>query len=242
MRNVRVIGIAVAALAAGLSSLEAAGTRSEPPRIREAKALQRITLTFEAGPLKDAFRELEAAAGVSIRPLWRDARHHIGLDPEAEVTIHLSNVSIFAAMDRLLETIDVEEGGGATWQRAADGAWQIGPRSRLNAYKRVHLYDISDLIRIIPNHRSGPSIDLQQALTNSGSPITGTDAGGQWLEELPPMRDRAEELVDLIQAIVEPDQWSANGGNGGTIRIVGSTLIVNAPDYLHRALSAQAAR
>lgn len=245
MKDARVIGIATAALVFSLPLAAAPAQppeRSAPAKAEARKAPPLVSLAIEGRSLKEAVREIEAAAGVRIHPMWRDASHHTGLDPEAQITLHVHNQPLSAVIERLLEAIDEVGNDSITWQRTPEGAWQIGPKSRLNAYKRVHIYEVSDLIRTVPDHRSGPSIDLQQALSNTGSPISQTDAGSEWLEELPTSRDRAAELVDLIESMIEPEQWPANGGEGGTIRIVGSTLIIRAPDYMHRALSGRSGR
>jgi hypothetical protein len=42
--------------------------------------------------------------------------------------------------------------------------------------------------------------------------------------------------MQIITQLVEPDQWVDNGGSGGTIRYYNGTLIVNAPDYMHRGI------
>src|SRR5690606_7280790 len=50
-------------------------------------------------------------------------------------------------------------------------------------------------------------------------------------------QDRIRNLIDLITTFVEPEQWQDNGGDGGTIRYFQGTLIVNAPDYIHRQIN-----
>src|SRR5690606_18701153 len=47
----------------------------------------------------------------------------------------------------------------------------------------------------------------------------------------------AEEIATLIRDVVETEEWIENGGAGGSIRVFRGTLIVNAPDYMHRSIS-----
>ncbi len=47
---------------------------------------------------------------------------------------------------------------------------------------------------------------------------------------------RAQRIVDLIESTVEPDQWANAGGDGASLRIFGTSLVVTAPDYIHRQI------
>ncbi len=48
--------------------------------------------------------------------------------------------------------------------------------------------------------------------------------------------EKAQEVIDLIQEIVEPDAWVDNGGDWASIRYYQGTLIVRAPDYIQRQI------
>jgi hypothetical protein len=47
--------------------------------------------------------------------------------------------------------------------------------------------------------------------------------------------ERAAALIDIIQAIIEPDIWDVNGGRAA-IRFFNGSLIVTAPRSVHEAL------
>ncbi len=51
------------------------------------------------------------------------------------------------------------------------------------------------------------------------------------------LKEKADEVVTLIQKIVEPQQWVDNGGDAATIDQFRGTLIVTAPDYIHRQIN-----
>jgi hypothetical protein len=59
---------------------------------------------------------------------------------------------------------------------------------------------------------------------------------GPWLNSPEAKADRADELVDFIVGMVEPDAWRRNGGEWATIEYREGTLIVRAPDFVHRQL------
>ncbi len=48
--------------------------------------------------------------------------------------------------------------------------------------------------------------------------------------------EKAQEVIDLIIEIVEPDEWVDNGGEAASIRYYQGTLIVRAPDYIQRQI------
>ena len=49
-------------------------------------------------------------------------------------------------------------------------------------------------------------------------------------------RQKAEELIDMIIESIEPMAWDQNGGSWATIRYYEGSLIVRAPDYIHRQI------
>jgi hypothetical protein len=68
----------------------------------------------------------------------------------------------------------------------------------------------------------------------------GSGGGGDIFEEndeevtRPSPEELAEELIEIITESVEPERWEDNGGLAATIRYYQGSLIINAPDYIHR--------
>jgi hypothetical protein len=48
--------------------------------------------------------------------------------------------------------------------------------------------------------------------------------------------ERVQQIVDLITQSIEPDDWEDNGGDAASIRYYSGTLIIRAPDYIHRQI------
>ena len=197
----------------------------------------RITVHADDVRQADAVAFLDHATTARLEPLWRD-RTRDGLDPDALVSLHLENATLTDALDRLLEqtatTPFVED--APTWQRTPAGAVQLGPRSRLNDHKRVVVDDLRDLTHIVPDFDAVPVLDLQSVLqqgSGSGSIFRDPSNAGEWTGEREPA---AEEIRDLVLAMVEPVQWRTNGGDGADLRLLGDVLVVNAPGYVHRRL------
>ena len=239
MKRARGIGLGFAALA--LFTTPGLGPTDPTPRAADRSALlsklsQRVTVQFSDRRLADVVTLIEQATGLRLEPLYPDRRHDEGLDPDVMISVSVENAPIRTLLEQVIERADTGAGGGATWQVSRAGAIQIGPRSRLNAFKRIEVYDVRDLTHLVPDHRRGPTIDLNQALRGDGIPISGADLGNEWPEEAPPQRERAEVLAELIRDLVEPDQWIERGGEGGSIRIHERMLIISAPGYIHRAI------
>jgi hypothetical protein len=181
-----------------------------------------------------------------IEPLWMNDRQMTGLDPDQLITVNAQNITVLTLIEKILEQ-SRDDFTESTWQMSDTGALQIGPRERLNRWKRVELYDINDLLMEIPDYRDVPLIDLNQALQGAGggggggggggqSPFGGGGGGEDRERERTERRERAEELANLIRDIVETEQWNENGGTGGSIRVYSGNLIVRAPDYMHRGI------
>lgn len=232
---------------AGTASLTTAqvvsqpGTRqvavSETQLKREtlARMLRPMEISFENEPLSNVMTFIAEYTGADLDPLWIDNRNPIGLDKDMEITLKARGVSTLRVLEMVLDQADADlaYSGGSTWQMTDWGSMQVGPRERLMRKRRIEIYDINDIILEIPNYPDVPEIDLQQALqSNQGgggqSPFEDSDSE----IERTTKQERAEALIDLITAVVEPETWDI----GADIRYFQGTLIVSGPDYLHRAL------
>lgn len=191
--------------------------------------------------LEDALTWIREATGAKIDALWVDDRHTEGLDRGKAITVQVENETAMVLLERVLEAAQPDSGGEATWQVTAAGTLQVGPRARLNTYKQVRIYAIDDLIREVPRYAERPTIDLQQALQvgqgSGGSPFRAGNDGEERTREDNIRTKNTNDLVTLIRDMVETEQWTENGGSGGSIRLFQGALIVNAPDYMHRGIA-----
>lgn len=202
------------------------------------KLMRTITIEFSEQRLEDVIQFISEFTGAEIEPEWENDRAQVGLDKESLITLSVKNVTALVLLERVLEQAQ-DDFTENSWQMSKWGSIQIGPKERLNKYKRVQMYDINDLLMEVPDYDEVPDIDLQQVLqSNQGG-------GGQ-----SPFRDdnqnddldrrtrdeRAQEIVDLVIQLVETEQWTDQGGTGGSIRQWQGHIIVNAADYMHRGL------
>lgn len=210
-----------------------------PQRDTLRKMMRPITINFQEQRLEDIVQFITELSGAQIEPMWIDDRNTEGLDKEQLITLQVDNVTLLTLLERVLEMAQSDFSDN-TWQMAKTGEMQIGPKERLNKYKRVEIYDINDLLLVLPSYDEVPDLDLQSVLQSSQgggggrSPFRDDQQDDQ---KIVPKDVRADEVQDLITGLVENEQWLDNGGNGGTIRYWQGTLIVNAPDYMHRGIN-----
>ncbi|RNC82211.1 MAG: hypothetical protein ED559_10645 [Phycisphaera sp.] len=203
-----------------------------------ALMLRPVTISFNDQRLEDVMTFLKDFTGAEMDVHYIDDRKPDALDPDTLITLDVKDMSALRLLERVLEQAAKDSFQENTWQMTSWGSIECGPKSLLNRRQRVVIYDISDLLFEIPDYQDAPRIDLQSALqSNQGgggqSPFDGDTNDDN--EEID--REAARnEVIDLIQTIVEPEQWVDNGGDGGNVNVFQNTLVIRAPDYMHRQI------
>ncbi len=208
------------------------------PRVQTLRDMQkRVTVELDEARLEDVMMFLEQAGNVQFDIAWLDSDNPIGIDKDALVTVNARNMTIQSLLDFALDRTG-DEFNQATWQLTADGIVEVGPKEWLNSKKTVKLYDIHDLLFVIPNYTDVPELDLDAVLQQSSG-----GSGGRGVFRVDDNDDievdeaaRVQEIVDIITSTVDPEQWQINGGTGATIRFYRGSLLVSAPGYIHRQL------
>jgi hypothetical protein len=214
-----------------------------PARDTLLRMMRPVTIDLTETPLKDVMRFIADVTGADMEVLWVDDRNAEGLEPEHLISVKATNLPALSLLEKVLEKSATDSVGttGSTWQMSDSGTMQVGPRSRLNRFKRVEIYDITDLLLVLPDYANAPEFDLNSVLQS------GEGGGGQspfqqtqdddTNRDRRTLAERGQEVIDVIVQLVEPDQWQDNGGDGATIRMFQGSLIVNGPDYVHRAMN-----
>ena len=208
--------------------------------------LQRpVTLDVDGSPLREVIEFIETVTETDLDPLWADDRNPVGLDPDLPVSVKSTNSTALAVLERLLDEVDTAQGGitESTWQFTEYGGFEFGPKERLSRRRRVVVYDLTDLIFELPDFQDAPDFDLDTVF-QAGGQSGGGGGGGQSPfdtqndddREPEPVEDRMEGVLDVLRIFVDPEGWQANGGTAARAQIWNSQLIVNAPDYFHRAI------
>jgi hypothetical protein len=229
------VGVSTASSVGGGSTI----TRINPMRANMQKLERRLTIDFADQRLEDVITFIKEFTGAEIEPLWTDDRRE-GLNKDAVVTMSVKDQPALVVIEKILTKLDSDLSQN-TWQMTDDGSLEIGPKELLNHSKRVEIYDINDLLTVLPRYADVPAIDLDSVLQQGEggqgqSPFDDANTNDNAEEQLT-KQERAGQVVDLITSIVETEQWTDNGGDGGSIRYYNGTLIVNAPDYMHRQIN-----
>lgn len=216
-----------------------------------------LTVQFDDTPVRDVLNYLETVLGINIVGRFSDDRTGIGLDPDATITINAVDQPALTVLEMVLDQASPDEPG--TWQ-LRDGYVEVATKERFNdGYRYLYYYPIKDMLFEAPRFDNAPTIDLDSALNQAqnsgggggggggfggggggGSSGGGGGGTGSIFGEAgdDPDRltdaERAQQIIDIIVETVEPDAWDINGGEAATIRYYQGTLIVRAPDYIHR--------
>lgn len=241
-QSVTRVGTSVSAPAGG----ETIVVSSRPERDTLMKFSRPLTVEFKESRLEDVIKFMTEVTGADIEPMWVDDRNSTGLNKELLITFNAKGLNALKVMEKILQKAS-EKGdfNENTWQMSESGAMQIGPKERLNVYKRLEIYDINDLLVELPRYDQAPEFDLQSVLQSSGS---GGGGGGSQSpfrdtqqnrnnQDTRSREERATGVVEIITSLIETEQWTDNGGTGGTIRYYQGSLMVNAPDYMHRQIN-----
>jgi hypothetical protein len=213
-----------------------------PEKATLSRLQRRMTLKVEDTRLEDVFKFIAEVSQADLEPLWT-TENATGLDKDKRITINVQSQPALYVIEAVLEKARADAyAGEASWQMTPEGTVEIGPKELLNKHKRVVMYDINDLLMIIPRYTDVPSIDLnsvlQQSQGGSGtSPFQNANSNNSPLANLPERAERTKKIIDLLQSLVEPTQWVDNGGEGASMREFNGVLIVNAADYIHRQIN-----
>jgi hypothetical protein len=218
----------------------------DPRRDTLTKMMSTATVEFKETRLEEVMRWVQATSGADMDVLWMDEQTGTGLDKDTAVTAKFENRTVLDIVEAVMERFgdSTGSGGGATWQMSQSGAIQISTKDRLNKFRRVEVYPIRDLLLETPNYTNSYELDLQQALQAAGqqggggggqSPFQQNNEGEE--QQRRNVQEKANEIIDILTQLIEPDQWQQNGGEAASIRFFQGALLVNAPDYIHRGLN-----
>ncbi len=187
------------------------------------KMSRRVTIDLKDQRLEDVVTFIADVTGVEIDPMWRDANAD-GLDKDKRITLSVNNIPAMDLLENVLSKSQTDFQQCA-WQLTPEGAIQIGPKDRLNKFKRLVIYSVQDLLVEIPNYYDAPQLDLQGVLQQSQgggggqSPFQDNQTQQRNPEEMERLRqERIDQIKQLITSSIEMDQWQDNGGEGGSIR------------------------
>jgi hypothetical protein len=234
--------------AAGLGAGLTAPSASDDPEVRANKVRNlramsnRVTLDVTDQPIGDVFEFLARVTGADLEPIFIEDDLGIdGFDPETTITLKATNMPALSLLERLLARVESAErpASGYTWQFTDTGSIEVGPKVVLNRSQFIELYDIAELLFVVPRFDNAPQFDLSSALQSGAGGGGGTSPfqNAQDDDDDISNEDRIAALVNLIETTVEPEQWVNLGGDGASMTTFGTSLVITAPDYIHRQIN-----
>jgi type II secretory pathway component GspD/PulD (secretin)/tetratricopeptide (TPR) repeat protein len=197
----------------------------------------RMPVEFNDNAFEDVMAFIGSTTNIDIDIDW-ESLADIGVDPDTPVDLKLKSVKVSVLLDRVLSKVS-DPTLPAGWS-IQDGILTIASDEVLRLNTLLETYDIRDLIFVVPDFNTAPNFNLQTAVSsaNSGgggggqSPFTG----GNRRTQDEPREDRVEAIVNLIQANVDPDGWTALGGDTSSITELNGNFIITTTPKNHRAI------
>lgn len=193
----------------------------------------------------DAVDFLRDVSGLNIVVNWK-ALEAQGIGRDVPINLRLHHVTVRKALEMMLS----EAGGDAIGYEVDQGVVDITTREEIDSHLVTRVYPVQDLIMEIPDFIDAPDFSLNSTSNNStqnpgsgNSNSAGSSGGGgnsifngsPGKEKVTTREERAQALVELIMAVVQPECWAENGGKSA-IRYFNGSLIVTAPRSVQLAI------
>lgn len=218
-----------------LEYAESEANRSVIAKMDDSK----MPVEFNDNAFEDVVGFIGSTTGIDIDVDW-ESLADIGVDPDTPVTLKLNSVTISVLLDRVLSKVS-DPTLPAGWS-IQDGILTIASDEVLRLNTVLETYDIRDLIFVVPDFDNAPEFDLQSAVQQAGqgggggggqSPFTG---GNQDPQDVATREERVDAIIALIQANVDPDGWTDNGGDTSSITELNGNFIITSTPKNHRAI------
>ncbi len=221
-----------------LLTLGARGAASGQGSVSARAALTRTLpdLRFDNITLAEAIDFLRDVSGANIHVNWR-AIEDSGIGKDTTINVRLRSVPL----QKILRLVLAEAGrGNALTYYVDENVLEITTRELADRELFTRVYPVDDLLMEVPDFQP-PNLTLQSASAGRGSsggggnPLSGAGSGNNNVMQFT-RAQRAQDLIDTIQSIIQPEIWNTNGGPAA-IRFWNGSIIVTAPRSVHEALS-----
>jgi general secretion pathway protein D len=208
-------------------------------RMNSTTPSNKIPLDLTDNRFEDVLKFVSQVTQLPIDPDW-ESLANVGVNKDSEVTLKLqTKVTVASALDRILQKVSKDQSARAGWA-VNDGVITVASEEALRKHKVLVIYNIQDLLFQIPNYRQVPQIDLNSVLQSNqggggGSPFNNTNDTQQ--QDDPAVRQRRiQQILDIIEANVDPEGWQDKGGDTGTQQELNGSLIITNTPRNHREI------
>jgi len=202
---------------------------------------KRVPVDFRQTPFDQVIERLAGDHQLNLIVNWQDLGR-AGVDRATAIDLSLpSEITLKKALVEVLE----QAGGGVVdlGYDVADGAVTIATRHFLDKNTYPAVYNITDLLMVIPQSSNVPVMDLAEATYPTPDRSERADLPWQYgdddddePEDDPERMDRIRKIIDLIQDTIAPESWRDRGGSVGMIKEINGQLVVTQNSAAHRQL------
>jgi len=244
-----VFAVSVAA-SAQQSARDASDSDSSAPAVRGQRSnlvlwvlrKQVDSVDFQDATFEEVLDWVRDQGALNVVVQWR-ALAAEGISPDIMVTLKLENATV---SDVLNEAMDQLSEVGSLRYRGVGNTLKISTKSDFERKLEVRVYDVTDILVLIPNFYGSPEMDIQQQSSGSGQ-----QSGSQQLftggrssrDESEQRRTGLDESVpglgtirNLIEDTIEPDTWDTYGGKSH-ISPFNRSLVIRAPIEIHEMIA-----
>ena len=233
------------------------------PKILGALLTTPMSVDFAETTAKDAFEYFKKNLGVQMIVRFRSDRFPEGIDPEATITLKLESTPALTVLEQMMTQVCTNI--PCTWQLKSTFL-EIGTKPDLSrpGDLELKLYPVRDILYEAPVFDNAPDFNIDTALAQGmamggggggmggggggfggagggGGGMGGGGAGGGGTlfggggdsPERASHEELAGKLIKIIQLTVEPEIWLSGAA---TIEYFQGSLMVKAPDFVHRQL------
>ncbi len=185
-----------------------------------------ISVSWDEQPVSEILHQFQDDLNIDMFVFWK-SKEKDGIDKDTLITLKLTNQPAIVVLERIIEKLNNTT--PTAWQ-LRDSMLELGLMDQFTQGSAMELrtYDVMNLMFTIRDFDNAP----QMGTTGGG----GVNFGGP--ADDPNRLTKEEEVEQLISTItdfVESEQWKVHGGNC-TIRFYKGSLLVKAPDFVHRQL------
>ncbi|MCK4342318.1 MAG: hypothetical protein KAY37_11415 [Phycisphaerae bacterium] len=198
-----------------------------------------MEVRFDEQSFEQVIDFLTNYTGLNISVDWMDLDDAL-LDPAREkpVTLKLKNSKFRTVLKEVLTKV-----GGETELAfsVGDGLLRIATKEKLDKDKYILIYDIRDLLAIVPRDPRPDFTQQSQGLGQAGGGGSQNIFGSSQQNQQQQQEDlggaaQMEKIKEIIRQAVEPDSWveAGAGPGGGSIQDLSSQLLIYNTSDAHR--------